>query len=84
MAPRFFEGDKLIISPRVWTRSGDIIAVEYLAQNEQLKGIFLVNYMDDFIVLESVNHKNPPIALIKGKDTFKIIGKVVWRYQKLN
>lgn len=84
MSPRFFEGDKLIISPKVWTRSGDIIAVEYLSQNELVKGIFLVNYVDDFIVLESVNHKNPPVALVRAKDSFKIIGKVVWRYQKLS
>lgn len=84
MAPRFLQGDKLVISPSVWTRSGDIIAVEYTTQNEYKKGIFLVNYMDDFVILESVNHKNPPIALVKGKDNFKIIGKIVWRYQKLN
>jgi phage repressor protein C with HTH and peptisase S24 domain len=39
--------------------------------------------MDDFVVLESVNHKKQPIALVKGKDSFKIIGKVIWRYQKM-
>lgn len=85
MAPRFLEGDQLIVSPQVWTRSGDIVAVEYSSQTgEMAKGIFQVNYMDDFVILESVNRKNLPIALIKGKDNFKIIGKVVWRYQKLN
>ena len=29
MAPTFVKGDYLIISPEVWTRSGDIAAVEY-------------------------------------------------------
>jgi len=28
MAPRFVKGDYLIISPEVWTRSGDVVAVE--------------------------------------------------------
>ncbi len=83
MAPRFFQGDQLVISPRVWTRTGDVVAVEFGNQEPLSRGIFLVNYMDDFVVLESVNHKNPPIALVKGKDNFKIVGKVIWRYQKL-
>lgn len=84
MAPRFMKSDHLIISPRVWTRSGDIVAVEHGNAEPYTKGIYQVNYMDDFVVLESVNHRNPPIALVKGKDNFKIVGKVVWRYQKLN
>ena len=29
MAPTFVKGDCLIVSPEVWTRSGDIAAVEY-------------------------------------------------------
>jgi SOS-response transcriptional repressor LexA len=83
MAPRFQQGDQLLISPRLWTRSGDIVAVEHGNSLPYTKGIYLVSYMDDFVVLESVSHKTPPIALVKGKDNFKIIGKVVWRYQKL-
>ncbi len=83
MSPRFSKGDMLVISPRVWTRSGDIVAVEFGNEDLKKKGIFLVNYMDDFVVLESVNHKSPPVALVKGKDNFKIIGKVIWRYQSL-
>ncbi len=82
MTPRFAKGDHLIISPAVWTRSGDIVAVEY-GNKEQTKAIMQVNYMDDFVVLESVNHKKPPIALVRGKDNFRIIGKVICRYQKL-
>ena len=83
MSPRFSQGDQIIISPKVWTRSGDVVAVEFNTPQLSSKGIFHVNYMEDFVVLEPVNHKTPPIALVKGKDNFKIIGKVVWRYQKL-
>jgi SOS-response transcriptional repressor LexA len=83
MTPNFVKGDYLVISPEVWTRSGDIVAVEY--GNETLaKEIMQVNYMDDFIVLESVNHKKSPVALVRGKDNFRIIGKVIYRYQKMS
>lgn len=81
MAPNFVKGDYLIISPEVWARSGDIVAVEYGNENPN-KAIMQINYMDDFIVLESVNHKQSPVALIKGKDNFRVIGKVIYRYQK--
>lgn len=82
MAPNFVKGDYLIVSPAVWTRSGDVVAVEY-GNGTVTKGIMQVSYMDDFIVLESVNHKKPPIALVRGKDHFRIIGKVIYRYQKM-
>jgi len=82
MSPRFLKGDLLVISPEVWTRSGDIVAVEH-GQDQPVKAIMQVNYMDDFVVLESVNHKKAPIALVRGKDTFRIIGKVMYRYQKM-
>jgi hypothetical protein len=41
-----------------------------------------VTYTEDFIVLESVNHKQPPIALVRGKDHFRIIGRIIQRSQK--
>lgn len=82
MAPNFVKGDFLVIAPSVWTRSGDIVAVEY-GNTDVVKDIMYVNYMDDFILLESVNHRRPPIPLVKGKDSFRIIGKVVYRYQKM-
>ncbi len=82
MAPNFIKGDFLVIAPSVWTRSGDIVAVEY-GNTEVVKDIMTVNYMDDFILLESVNHRRPPIPLVKGKDSFRIIGKMVYRYQKM-
>jgi phage repressor protein C with HTH and peptisase S24 domain len=82
MSPKFIKGDLLIVSPEVWTRSGDIAAVEY-GNEKSIRSIMQVTYMEDFIVLESVNHKHPPVALIRGKDTFRVIGKVIHRYQKL-
>ena len=82
MAPNFIKGDYLVISPNTWTNSGDIVAVEY-GKEEAVRAIMQVNFMDDFVVLESINHKKAPIALVRGKDPFRIIGKVINRYQKL-
>lgn len=82
MAPTFVKGDYLIISPEVWTRSGDIAAVEY-GNDTPVKAIMQVTYTEDFIVLESVNHKTAPIALVRGKDHFRIIGRVIQRQQQL-
>lgn len=83
LSPMFVKGDYLIISPAVWTRSGDIVAVEYGKENPE-KIVAQVNYTNEFVVLESVNHKKAPIALVRGKDTFRIIGKVMYRYQKMD
>ena len=82
MGPNFVKGDLLIISPEVWTRSGDIAAVEY-GNDTPVRAIMQVTYTEDFIVLESVNHKQPPVALIRGKDHFRIIGRIIARHQKL-
>lgn len=82
MAPTFVKGDYLIVSPEVWTRSGDIAAVEY-GNDTSIKAIMQVTYTEDFIVLESVNHKQAPIALVRGKDHFRIIGRVIQRQQKM-
>ncbi len=82
MAPNFVKGDYLIISPETWTRSSDVAAVEY-GNDNPIKAIMQITYMEDFIVLESVNHKTPPVALIRGKDHFRVIGKVIHRYQRL-
>ena len=80
--PTFTKGDFLIISPEVWTRSGDIGAVEF-GNDIPVKAIMRVTYTDDFIVLESVNHKEAPVALVRGKDHFRIIGRIVQRIQRL-
>jgi SOS-response transcriptional repressor LexA len=82
MSPTFVKGDYLIVSPETWTRSGDIAAVEY-GNDTPFKAVMQVTYTEDFIVLESVNHKTPPIALVRGKDHFRIIGRVIQRQQKL-
>lgn len=81
MAPTFVKGDYLIVSPEIWTRSGDIAAVEF-GNDTVVKAIMQVTYTEDFIVLESVNHKQPPVALVRGKDHFRIIGRVIQRMQK--
>ena len=80
LSPIFDKGDLLVISPEVWTRSGDVAAVEY-GNETPIKAIAQVTYTDDFIVLESVNHKTAPIALVRGKDHFRIIGRVIARHQ---
>ncbi|MBT3456452.1 helix-turn-helix domain-containing protein [bacterium] len=81
LAPAFVKGDYLIFSPEVWTRSGDTAAVEY-GNETPVKAIMQVTYTEDFIVLESVSHKHAPIALVRGKDHFRIIGRIVQRIQK--
>jgi len=81
LAPAFVKGDLLIISPEVWTRSGDIAAVEY-GNDTPIKAIMQVTFSEDFIVLESPNRKQAPAALVRGKDHFRIIGRVVQRIQK--
>lgn len=80
MAPTFVKGDYLVISPGVWTNSGDIVAVEY-GNDNMVREIRQVNFMDEVIVLESVNHKQAPTPLVRGKDHFRVIGKVIHRYQ---
>jgi len=82
LAPKFVSGDYLVVCPGVWTRSGDIVAVEYGDENPE-RAIMQISYMDDFVVLESVNHKKAPMALVRGKDSFRIIGKVTHRYQMM-
>ena len=52
-APTFVKGDVLIISPEIWTRSGDIGAVEY-GNEVPVKAIMKVTYTENFIVLESL------------------------------
>ncbi len=79
-APTFEKNDLLIISPEVWTRSGDIAAVEY-GNDMPVKTVVKVTYTDDFVVLESVNYKQAPIALLRGKDHFRIIGRIIERNQ---
>jgi SOS-response transcriptional repressor LexA len=80
MSPIFTKGDVLIISPETWARSGDIAAVEY-GNDTLIRSIVRVAYTENFVVLESINQKNPPVALIRGNDHFRIIGRVVQRLQ---
>jgi len=81
MYPTFSKDDLLVVSPEAWTRSGDIAAIEY-GNETPVKAIMRVTYSDDFIILESVNQKKSPVALVHGKDHFRIIGKVIQRQQR--
>ncbi len=83
MAPAFFKGDLVIISPEVWIRSGYIGAVEF-GNDTPRKAIMKVTYSDNYILLSPLNHKDAPIALLRGKDYFRIIGRVVQRIQDFN
>jgi len=80
MAPTFLKHDLLIISPETWTRTGDIGAVEF-GDKEVKKAIMKITYTDEFIILTPLNTKESSIALIRGKDYFRNIGKVVQRIQ---
>lgn len=82
--PKFSKGDLLVVTPGMWTNSGDMVAVEYGTPGDVQRIIAQINYMDDLVVLESVNHKKAPVALVRNKDYFKIIGKVTHRYQELD
>lgn len=81
LAPAFVKGDLLIVSPEVWTRSGDVAAVEF-GNDAPVKAIMQVTFSEDFIVLESPSRKQAPVALVRGKDYFRIIGRVIQRVQK--
>lgn len=81
LAPSFIKGDCLIVSPEVWTRSGDIAAVEY-GNDTLVKAIAKITFSEDFIVVETLSGKQSPIALVRGKDHFRIIGRVVQKIQK--
>ena len=83
LGPTFGKGSILIVSPDVWTRSGDIAAVEY-GNETPIKAVMQVTYTEDFVVLEAVNHKTRPVALVRGKDHFRIIGRVIARHQRLD
>ena len=82
MAPIFSKNDILIISPEVWTRTGEIGVVEY-GNDVTKKAIMRVTYAEDFILLSPLNHKESPVALIRGKDYFRNIGRVVQRISNL-
>jgi SOS-response transcriptional repressor LexA len=81
LAPAFVKGDLLIVSPEIWTRSGDIAAVEF-GNDAPCKSVMQVTFSEDFIVLESPSRKQAPVALVRGKDHFRIIGRVIQRIQK--
>jgi len=83
LAPTYVRGDYLIISPELWTRSGDVVAVEYEKSGSLKKIIARIEYSDDSVILECLNSADNKIVFSRSKDNFKVIGKVVYRYQKI-
>jgi len=81
MSPKFMKGDCLIVSPSSDVASGDLVAVEYQT-DKVYKQVMTVSFSENLIMLEYVNYKQAPIALVKNRDYCRIIGKVVSVYQK--
>lgn len=81
MSPRFVKGDYLIIVPGMPVASGDTVAVEFRT-DKLYKQLANISFSENLIMLEHVNHKHAPIALVKNKDYCRIIGKVDQIYQK--
>lgn len=79
----FSRGDLLVIVPGLWTSSGDIVAIEYQDNGQVVREIAKVSFNNEVIVVESVANKRAPHTLMRDKDQFRIIGKVVWRYQSV-
>jgi SOS-response transcriptional repressor LexA len=79
LVPRFLKGDLIIMAPASsdQVNSGDIVAVEYETDKKH-KALVTISFLDNFIMLESVNHKQPPVALQKGRDPLRIIGKIAY------
>lgn len=84
MRPEFCKGDYLIVSPAAEVASGDLVAVEFGEQGRQLRQFMYISYADGFVILETPGHRHSPVALAKGKDSYRVIGKVVLRYQKVD
>jgi len=81
LSPRFMKGDCLVIVPTTNVNSGDMVAVEY-RKDKTYKQIMTVSFSENLIMLEYVNYKQPPVALVKNRDYCRIIGKVACVYQK--
>ncbi len=81
MIQRFSRGDLLVVVPGLWTSSGDIVALEYQEGTELVREIAKVSFNNEVIVVESISNKRSPHTLMRDKDQFRIIGKVVSRYQ---
>ena len=60
IAPTFVKGDCLIVSPEIWTSSGDIAAVEY-GNDTPIKAVMQVTYTEDFIVLNQLTINQRPL-----------------------
>lgn len=83
LAPVFEKNDLLVVAPSMNVHSGDLAIVEYGEGDSLVRGVFKVTQQPDFLVLESVNGKQALVSLVRGKDQFRFIGRVIVRYQNL-
>jgi SOS-response transcriptional repressor LexA len=84
LKPRFTKGDYLIVSPASEIVTGDVVAVEYGDPGRVMRTFMQVAFVESFVILEALRHKQAPVAIAKNKDTYRFIGKVVMRYQKID
>ena len=84
LKPELNKGDYLIVSPAAEIFSGDLVAVEYGDLGRQVRQFMQISFAEGFIILESPSRKQAPVALAKNKDTYRLIGKVIYRYQKVD
>jgi SOS-response transcriptional repressor LexA len=82
MAPRFNRGDYIVISPNAPVASGNLVAAEYTT-DRTIKTIVQVNFIGDLIILEPANHKGAPVTFLRSRNAFRVIGRVLYRYQKM-
>lgn len=81
LAPIASKGDILVVAPGRAVNSGDLVAVEF-KNDKSSKQIMKINFVNNLIMLEYLNHKSAPVAIVKNKDYLRIIGKVVKICQK--
>ena len=84
LRPEFARGDLFIVSPAAEVQSGDLVAVEFNAAGRPVRQFMYISFVEGFVILEAPNHRHSPLALAKGKDPYRIIGKVIYLYQKVD
>ena len=73
----------LIVSPDVWTRSGDIAAVEY-GNETPVKAVMQVTYTDDFIVLSQLITRQRLLLLCVAKIILELSVALLADHQRLD
>jgi len=84
LKPEFSRGDYLIVSPAASAATGDLVAIEFMSAGRQVRQFMHISFAGSFVILEMPNHKHLPVALAKNRDAYRIIGKVIYHYQKVD